>query len=54
MALRITDDCIACGSCVDSCPIGAIEQQGEKYYITEACTECHSCVDVCPVNAIQV
>lgn len=52
MALKITEECIACGSCVDSCPIGAIAQDGDIYAISDDCTECKACVDTCPVGAI--
>ncbi|PLX95628.1 MAG: 4Fe-4S ferredoxin [Desulfuromonas sp.] len=50
--MNITDECIACGSCVDSCPVGAIIESGEKYAINDDCTECQACVDTCPVSAI--
>lgn len=52
MALKITEDCIACGTCVETCPVNAIVAAGDKYAINDACTECHACVDCCPVNAI--
>lgn len=52
MALKITEDCIACGTCVDTCPVSAISLSGDKYIILSDCTECHSCVDCCPVSAI--
>lgn len=40
MAYVIGDDCIACGTCIDECPVGAISE-GEKYSINpEICTEC--------------
>ena len=51
-SLDNTDECIACGSCVDSCPVNAIVEAGDIYKITEACTDCQACVDTCPVNAI--
>ncbi|ORJ59527.1 4Fe-4S dicluster domain-containing protein [Geothermobacter hydrogeniphilus] len=50
--LKITDECISCGSCVDSCPVGAISEGDSKYEIGEDCTECQACVDTCPVSAI--
>lgn len=52
MALKITEDCIGCGTCVDTCPVGAIVESGEIFTITEDCNECGVCVDSCPVNAI--
>ncbi len=52
MALRINEECIGCGTCVDGCPLGAIVEQGEIYRITDECSECRACVDSCPVNAI--
>ena len=52
MAMKITEECIACGSCVDTCPVEAIAESGEIYAISDECTECRACVDSCPVNAI--
>ena len=50
--MNITEECIACGTCVDSCPVSAIVEEGETYRITDDCTECRACVDSCPVDAI--
>ncbi len=52
MALKITEECIGCGTCVESCPLDAIVESGDIYIITDDCDECRACVDVCPVNAI--
>jgi electron transfer flavoprotein alpha subunit len=52
MALKITEECIGCGTCVESCPLNAIVESGEIYIITDDCDECRACVDVCPINAI--
>ena len=35
MAYVIGDDCIACGTCIDECPAGAISE-GDKYSILRA------------------
>ena len=52
MAYKITEDCAACGSCIDECPVGAISA-GDIYKIdANACTDCGSCADACPVGAI--
>lgn len=53
MAYVINDECIACGSCIDECPVDAISE-GDKYEIDAgACIDCGSCADVCPVGAIE-
>ena len=46
MAYVISDDCIACGTCIDECPVGAISE-GDKYSINpEMCTDCAVCNDL--------
>jgi len=52
MAYKITDDCIACGVCVDQCPTSCISE-GEPIYVINAddCVACDACAEVCPVNA---
>ena len=50
--MNITDECIACGTCVDTCPLGSIVESGEIYKINDDCTDCRACVESCPVNAI--
>ena len=53
MAYVIRDDCIACGTGIDECPVGAISE-GDIYSIDpETCTECGTCADVCPSEAIH-
>lgn len=52
MALKINDECIGCGTCVDDCPVGAIVESGDIFKITNDCTECGNCVESCPVKAI--
>lgn len=54
MAYKISTDCIACGTCIDECPMGAISE-GEHYSIDpDVCTECGTCADVCPSGAIAL
>jgi ferredoxin len=53
MAYVISDDCTACGTCIDECPVEAITE-GDIYVIDpELCTDCAACADVCPVEAIS-
>ena len=53
MAYKITDECTACGSCVDACPSEAIKE-GDPIYCIDAdeCIDCGACVDSCPNDAI--
>ncbi len=60
MALRITEECIACGACEPECPNAAISQ-GETIFVInpELCSECvgffheEQCVAVCPAAAVH-
>ncbi|MEA2042290.1 MAG: 4Fe-4S binding protein [Bacteroidota bacterium] len=55
MAYKIhPDKCIACGACLDECPVQAISQ-GEDFYsiAPELCIDCDRCEPVCPVEAIS-
>ncbi len=46
------DNCTACGTCIDECPVEAIAA-GDVYTIDPStCTDCGTCADVCPVEAI--
>ena len=54
MAYVIGNDCIACGTCIDECPVGAISE-GDIYSINpDMCTECGTCASVCPNEAISL
>ena len=54
MAYVISDDCVACGTCIGECPAGAISEGDVKYNIDpNACLDCGTCADVCPSGAIN-
>jgi NAD-dependent dihydropyrimidine dehydrogenase PreA subunit len=54
LAYTISDECINCGACDDSCPVGAIAEADSKRVIdADNCIDCGACVDTCPVNAIS-
>lgn len=53
MAYIISEDCIACGTCINECPVDAISE-GDIYKIdASACTDCGTCAESCPVEAIS-
>ncbi|NLW52663.1 MAG: 4Fe-4S binding protein [Tissierellia bacterium] len=53
MAYKISDSCIACGTCQPECPVDAITE-GDIYVIDpDTCIDCGTCAAVCPVEAID-
>ncbi len=67
MAVKITDTCIACGACIDECPVEAIVDDeenptGEDTYFVYAdkCVECvdhndePACASACPTEGCIV
>lgn len=51
----INDSCIACGSCADSCPAGAIAMDdglGRFAIDGGTCLDCGACADTCPMGCI--
>lgn len=54
MAFVITDKCTMCGSCVEVCPVEAINEGDPMYIIDpELCIDCGACQAECPVEAID-
>lgn len=53
MARVISDQCISCGACAGTCPVGAIAEGDGKFEIdAAACIDCGACEGGCPVGAI--
>ncbi len=54
MAYIITDECISCAACEDSCPVDAIVEGSDIYEIdADLCIDCGVCEGTCPVSAIE-
>ncbi|MCW2278962.1 DUF362 domain-containing protein [Heliophilum fasciatum] len=52
MTYKITNDCTACGACVEHCCVSAISEGNPIFSISDDCVDCGVCQDVCPNNAI--
>ncbi len=59
MAMKITDECTACGLCPPECPNDAIEEADIFIIDADKCDECvdveggSRCIEVCPVDCIE-
>ncbi len=52
MAYVIKDECIACGACIEECPVEAITAGDDQYTIdADKCIDCGACAGACPVDA---
>jgi pyruvate formate lyase activating enzyme len=46
--------CIACESCIQVCPVGALSMSGNGIVVNRnKCTGCQICADICPSGAIE-
>lgn len=50
---RITDKCIACGTCQSVCPQRCIKSGTPFEIIPENCLHCGACFENCPVKAVE-
>jgi NAD-dependent dihydropyrimidine dehydrogenase PreA subunit len=50
-----TDECSACGICVDACPCGVLDIVGSAASVIneDACIACGDCMEECPMGAIE-
>ena len=54
MAYKISEDCVACGACAESCPMDAIAEGDGQFEIdADKCVSCGACSEACPMGAIQ-
>lgn len=54
MAHIITDDCVKCGACKETCPVEAITEGETKFEVNQdLCVDCGACEGSCPTGAIK-
>lgn len=54
VTLEVTDDCIGCGKCIETCIFDAIRVENGKARHTSQCRACGRCVSYCPRNAVKI
>lgn len=53
MTVAVSTACTACGSCLGTCPTGALVAAARRPRLRRhLCTDCLACIEVCPVDAI--
>ncbi|HEY2304143.1 MAG TPA: precorrin-8X methylmutase [Acidimicrobiales bacterium] len=53
MTVTVATSCTACGSCLVTCPAGALRAAPRRpAVVDDRCTDCLACLEVCPVDAI--
>ncbi|MFG6383569.1 MAG: 4Fe-4S binding protein [Lachnospiraceae bacterium] len=52
--IKITEQCVCCGTCKKHCPQSCIKE-GQPFYIEqEHCLHCGNCMEHCPIQAIRI
>lgn len=52
----IKKDCVACGTCINVCPLGAIKIVAGVFAEVDQdkCVGCSKCVNICPASTIEI
>lgn len=52
-----TDECVFCGLCAKTCPVGAltVDRESKTWKVDEAaCVKCGACIDKCPKKCLEI
>ena len=52
--VEVTDDCVGCGTCVETCPFDAIRIVDGRAVHDPVCRSCGRCETYCPQNAVTI
>ncbi len=51
--MKVTKECMGCGSCTDVCLVDAISITVYAEIDQDRCVHCGECLNCCPVEAIK-
>jgi len=54
LRLSVSEGCVGCGECLETCPVNAITLINNKVVIGEDCKGCGICVNACPYASITM
>ena len=54
ISIRVSNDCVGCGTCVSKCFINAIGIEDGRAVIGDMCRVCGRCASVCPEKAMKL
>jgi len=54
VSIEVTDACIGCGNCVETCIFEAISLENERAVHSDQCRACGRCVTSCPNDAVRI
>ncbi|MBI9077207.1 MAG: NAD-dependent epimerase/dehydratase family protein [Desulfatibacillum sp.] len=54
LEIHVTDDCVGCGTCIETCAFDAITIQNGKAVHGDICRKCGRCATACPNGAVTI
>ena len=54
VSVEVTDDCMGCGTCLETCIFDAIRVENGKAVHNAQCRACGRCVTYCPQDAVKI
>jgi UDP-glucose 4-epimerase len=54
LVIEVTDDCVGCGTCIQTCGFDAITIENGKAVHRDICRKCGRCERTCPNHAVGI